>query len=379
NRQSILLTNESGTSVLGDFFVSPDDPFFLQTVLELGGFQPIDWMFTLIGFLQADDGTSRVEYRGCFERSPVCSLDCALDLCEAPVFPWVGQLTYGETVNDNNLLMFWVCPDMDPSGVCLSWSTVRVLADDFDLGTTEQSTIFLQSIPGDFLLGLQGVCGGDGDSTVRSMGVSVLTETPIANPFVDGIVTREDLGDGSARLRWTYGERTDFGLAWIGNTIVAAFPTGLPGEFGEIVVPGVQPNDVLFVQVFRYEGAQAFGSERIEAGASTQAGYFIRGLCAAATGSPDPQINDAIFLLGSLFLATGAPPCPIACDVNATGVLELTDAVVILQYLFLSGPAPAGWIDRMPTCEPLLPGVPGFELGCGTPHEICTEPGPVGG
>src|SRR5690606_18385338 len=163
---------------------------------------------------------------------------------------WVGQLTYGETVNDNNLLMFWVCPDMDPSGVCLSWSTVRVLADDFDLGTTEQSTIFLQSIPGDFLLGLQGVCGGDGDSTVRSMGVSVLTETPIANPFVDGIVTREDLGDGSARLRWTYGERTDFGLAWIGNTIVAAFPTGLPGEFGEIVVPGVQPNDVLFVQVF---------------------------------------------------------------------------------------------------------------------------------
>lgn len=51
------------------------------------------------------------------------------------------------------------------------------------------------------------------------------------------------------------------------------------------------------------------------------------------------------------------PPCQEACDVDASSDVDLVDAVALLNFLFLGGSAPSGWVEtdapgvRIPTCE----------------------------
>jgi hypothetical protein len=78
----------------------------------------------------------------------------------------------------------------------------------------------------------------------------------------------------------------------------------------------------------------------------------VTGLVAGAAapkfrrGDADPngvvELTDAVAILGYLFLA-GTLSCPDAADVDDTGVIELTDVVYLLNWLFLAGadiPAP---------------------------------------
>ena len=64
---------------------------------------------------------------------------------------------------------------------------------------------------------------------------------------------------------------------------------------------------------------------------------FIRGDC---DGDGAGAITDAVLLLNRLFLGGAAPGCADACDANDSGDLDLSDAVWTLSYLFLGGPAP---------------------------------------
>ena len=68
---------------------------------------------------------------------------------------------------------------------------------------------------------------------------------------------------------------------------------------------------------------------------------FIRG-----DSNRDRAVNlvDAVFILHNLFakdLFAEVLPCPDAADVNDNGVVDLTDAVGLVQYLFLHGAAPS--------------------------------------
>jgi hypothetical protein len=71
------------------------------------------------------------------------------------------------------------------------------------------------------------------------------------------------------------------------------------------------------------------------------------------------NISDPIFTLGYLFLGGGAPPCEDAADADDNGKLELTDAVLTLNYLFnpagktLAPPHPERGRDARP--DDLLP------------------------
>lgn len=64
---------------------------------------------------------------------------------------------------------------------------------------------------------------------------------------------------------------------------------------------------------------------------------FIRG---DATFEGLLNISDAIFTLSFLFLGTEAPRCEDAADTDDDGILLLTDAIYLLTNLFLGGPAP---------------------------------------
>lgn len=80
---------------------------------------------------------------------------------------------------------------------------------------------------------------------------------------------------------------------------------------------------------------------------------FVRG---NADGEGDIDITDAVFLLNHLFLSGVAPGCLDAADANDDGELDLSDAVFSLNFQFLGGIPPAspfpgcgidGWIDGL--------------------------------
>ena len=65
--------------------------------------------------------------------------------------------------------------------------------------------------------------------------------------------------------------------------------------------------------------------------------FFARGDCSA---DGDYNVGDGVAILGHVFLAVDAP-CEDACDVNNDGLLDLTDAIDLLEHLFDDGPPPA--------------------------------------
>jgi hypothetical protein len=65
---------------------------------------------------------------------------------------------------------------------------------------------------------------------------------------------------------------------------------------------------------------------------------FLRG---DPDGSTVIDLSDAVSILGYLFLAGEAPPCFDAADADDSGKLDLTDPVSILTYLYMGGPEPA--------------------------------------
>jgi len=84
-------------------------------------------------------------------------------------------------------------------------------------------------------------------------------------------------------------------------------------------------------------------------------------------GDPDGDgrisVTDAVALLLFLFLSGPAPNCLEAGDIDDDGRLDTTDPIGILRWLFLEGspPAPPG-----PPSEPCGQDPPGSRLGCGT-------------
>ena len=74
------------------------------------------------------------------------------------------------------------------------------------------------------------------------------------------------------------------------------------------------------------------------AGATTGPRRLFRGDCNDDLGY---NLTDPVLLLNFLFLGGRTPDCLAACDANNDGTLELTDAVLFLSNLFLGGVLPA--------------------------------------
>lgn len=70
-------------------------------------------------------------------------------------------------------------------------------------------------------------------------------------------------------------------------------------------------------------------------------GVFIRGDC-NGDGEVAGSSTDAVFLLEHIFLGGPVPPCLEACDVNDDGVVagQVTDAIYLLSHAFRGGAAP---------------------------------------
>lgn len=89
-----------------------------------------------------------------------------------------------------------------------------------------------------------------------------------------------------------------------------------------------------------------------------QGASFVRG---DADASGEVNITDAIFSLNFLFLGGPEPPCLEASDADDDGQVNITDGIYVLNFLFLGGPGPA---DPGAGCGPDPAGSP--DLGCAT-------------
>lgn len=84
------------------------------------------------------------------------------------------------------------------------------------------------------------------------------------------------------------------------------------------------------------------------------------------------ELSDGLATLNYLFAAGEVPACLDAADLNASGTLELTDAIALFDWLFLGG-------DRPPAPSPNAPEydvtscayASGTELGCERPSRLC--------
>jgi len=98
------------------------------------------------------------------------------------------------------------------------------------------------------------------------------------------------------------------------------------------LVPGTR-----FYRVVGHRGALASAGAICEVPPT-----FIRG---DADDSGDLDLTDAIVILIYLFQGGKAPPCLDAADVDDTGDLDLTDGIYLLGYLFVGGREPPSPLD----------------------------------
>jgi hypothetical protein len=76
------------------------------------------------------------------------------------------------------------------------------------------------------------------------------------------------------------------------------------------------------------------------------------------------NITDGIFVLNFLFIGGPAPKCRESAEPNNDGILNITDGIYILNYLFLGGPAPVAPGPKTCGPDPDPVGDP-KDLGCG--------------
>lgn len=95
----------------------------------------------------------------------------------------------------------------------------------------------------------------------------------------------------------------------------------------------------------------------------------VRPLFRRGDTNADGELNlsDAVFLLNGLFLGGAQPRCRAASDVNGDAAVNLSDAVSVLNHLFLGGPGP---VAPFPECGPGMPA--DYErLGCESAPDHC--------
>ena len=111
------------------------------------------------------------------------------------------------------------------------------------------------------------------------------------------------------------------------------------------------------------EDPRAAGGFSLTLASTDATDVFSRG---DGNGDGSLELTDGIIVLNYLFTGGDAPGCMEAADSDNDGQISLTDAVLVLSYLFQGGNAPA------------LPGPPGVNTGCGPDTDVPGSPGDLG-
>ena len=111
------------------------------------------------------------------------------------------------------------------------------------------------------------------------------------------------------------------------------------------------------------EDAGAAGEFSLGIAGFDDTNVFSRG---DSNGDGSLELTDGIVILNYLFIGGEGPNCMEAADADNDMTITLTDAVLVLAYLFQGGNAPA------------LPGPPGVNTGCGPDTDVPGSDGDLG-
>ncbi|MCU0728265.1 MAG: hypothetical protein MUE73_21170 [Planctomycetes bacterium] len=281
--------------------------------------------------------------------------------CRTPGGFRLCQTDYGGT-KQNGILALWEPRDDYEGGV-------RLLVDGVDhglLGGGSLGTTIPSLDPGEHGIRIVADCGGA--TSQREGSIELLEAGPFPEP-VRGAIACEwvDADPPVTTVQWVRGDVEAESVAvYLSRDGASSLIATLPGDATRVDVRGTRQDDGILLQFFRPLGCAAYGSERIECQTGIQ-NPFVRGDCGGQGQGVD--ISSAVVGLNYLFLGGPAPPCLAACDSNDDAAVDISDSVYLLDYLFLGGPAPVGWTDADddgvpdPTCE-------------AAPFAACRQPGP---
>jgi hypothetical protein len=312
-------------------------------------------------------------YAGCAVES-CCDLSCTDEGCNPPVGLLVCQTAYSAEAR-NAVLVTWQSGDTDYAGI-------DVLIGGQPVGTAPPvfDTVIIGGFtPGPWNLGVRGNCAAAGSSASATQDFTVRASSPHASPIEGTPDCVLDEATASAAVSWTIRDPSAFTLVWVDRepqnpNAGFGLESVLGGHAQAVQVENVGEDARIQLQFFAFRDGGCYGSQPVECQPAPPpppvVGVFVRGVCDGAGQSP--QISSAIFGLNHLFRGGAAPPCREACDTNADGRFNLTDAVLVLNFLFLAGPPPRNWADSNgdgvadPVCEPLAEGAL-----CETPSGAC--------
>jgi len=104
----------------------------------------------------------------------------------------------------------------------------------------------------------------------------------------------------------------------------------------------------------------------VELGGSASEIRFLRADC---NDDGEVDISDAVCILEWLFLGQAEPGCVAATNTNGDEAVDISDPVSLLGFLFLGGPPP---VDPSPDCG-TSDLERDWELGCETPQRNCPQ------
>jgi len=167
------------------------------------------------------------------------------------------------------------------------------------------------------------------------------------------------------------------GLPWIagGELPRDSDGDGMPDRFEELY--GLDPNDdddrnEKNLSDEGYTNLETYLNALVRGEAFPEEPWFLRGDC-DGDGVTCSGVTDALVILEWLFAGSSEPECLAACDTDATGQVELTDAITNLQACFVGGLEPE---EPFPECG-LSRRETDASLGCETRRDcVLSSPGP---
>ena len=122
----------------------------------------------------------------------------------------------------------------------------------------------------------------------------------------------------------------EYGISGLAGSAATSTPLTFSNALGNPTV-----DNVVVVAGLSLDAAFVDGSVNLEPVTDTP---FLRGDC---NSDLKADIADGVWILNFLFQAGPAGACAEACDADDNGDLDMVDAMYIIQYRLLNGPAPA--------------------------------------
>lgn len=254
-----------------------------------------------------------------------------VEVLEAPTDVAVCQLDYGAA---GTLRVSWSNPEMYEVAQLFVDGEPAVLVD----GADGEGTV--EAAPGLHLFGVRGIVDGS-LSGITSVDFEVLGSSPLPEPITDLDCEFVPVMGGLLRVTWNVGNDP-----WVrGRLELPGTEAGLDIEAGatgiEVLAPSMPGGNE--VELY-FKNEEGYASPRFVADCERRTPRFRRADC---DGLGRVNITDPIFHLNHIFQRGPRGACDDACDSNNDGVLDVSDAIYTLQYLFDGGspPPPPGAME----------------------------------